>query len=104
VKQFNFKKTVMRNDFTRIFGGIGKRRLVTSYMMRKTGRIALYISGIYGIRWGHIPFGKSKRSKIQMSRRAHQGWRNELLGRIHALKIRLQYSRKKTTSLFRKNT
>jgi hypothetical protein len=39
-----------------------------------------------------------------MSRRAHQGWRNELLGRIHALKIRLQYSRKKTTSLFRKNT
>jgi len=81
VKHFNFRRTVMRNDFTTVFGGIGRRRTVFT---RKTK---------------HRPV---TRTKMQMTRRAHQGWRNKVFGSIQALKIRLQYGRRKPTPQFRR--
>jgi len=80
LKKFNFRKTVIRNDFTNIFGGVGRRRLV---FIRK---------------WNLV----TRRFKMQKIRRAHQGWRNKTFGSIQALKIRLMYGRRKPTPQFRR--
>jgi hypothetical protein len=36
---------------------------------------------------------RKKRTKMQMIRRASQGWRNQTYGRLSALKDRLRYGR-----------
>jgi len=70
----------MRNDFTTIFGGVGRRRGVRSY----------------------IPKFKKKRFKLQRTRRAHQGWRNITFGRITAIKVRRLYGRRAPATPFRR--
>ena len=74
MKRFNFKKTIRRNNFTTIFGGVGRRRTVVT--RQSATRLVI------------------RRFKMQMIRRAHQGWRNKQFGTLHALKIRLQYGRR----------
>lgn len=62
------------------FGSVGKRRTV-----------------FFG-----KPFGGAKRTKMQMIRRAHQGWRNKRIGTWQALKVRLKYGRRKSIPQFRR--
>lgn len=81
MKNFNFRKTVMRNDFTTIFGGFGRRRNVI--IKKNTLRCV-------------------KRAKMQKVRRAHQGWRNKTFGTINALKVRRLFGRRKPVSQLRK--
>jgi hypothetical protein len=69
----------MRNNFTTIFGGVGVRRVVI-----QTKKCLI-----------------TRRSKMQMVRRAHQGWRNKTFGSLHALKIRLKYGRRKPAKWYR---
>ena len=77
----NFRKTVHRNQFTTIFGGIGRRKKVIIHSPKCI-----------------IP----KRSKMQITRRAHQGWRNRIYGTINALRLRLLFGRMKSTPQFRR--
>jgi len=79
-KSFNFRKTTPRTLFTITFGSVGRRRTVF---------FGKFLS-------------KTKRNKMQMIRRAHQGWRNKRIGSIQALKIRLQYGRRKPIPQFRR--
>jgi hypothetical protein len=84
MKSFNFRKTTMRNDFTTIFGGVGRRRGVRSYMPKfKKKPVA-------------------KKTKLQRIRRAHQGWMNLTFGRITALRIRRLYGRRKPIAQLRR--
>jgi len=71
----------MRNDFTTIFGGFGRRRNVI--IKKNTLRCV-------------------KRAKMQKVRRAHQGWRNKTFGTINALKVRRLFGRRKPVSQLRK--
>ena len=72
----------MRNDFTSVFGGVGKRRSLMNYII-KPQRLIL-------------------RFKMQQVRRAHQGHRNEIFGTINALRIRKMYGRRKPVAQFRR--
>jgi len=92
VKNFRFRKTIKRNSFTTIFGGIGQRRFVSTYIKR--GRI----ERIYE----RMCFNKIPRYKIEKTRRAHQGWRNKVFGSLQALRIRLKYGRRKPIGNFRR--
>jgi len=76
MKKFSFRKFIKRNDFTNIFGGVGKRRTLLQYAGKKRFRL----------RW--------IRFKMVQIRRAHQGWQNRTFGSIHALKIRRAYGRR----------
>ena len=80
MRLLNFRKTTPRTFFTAIFGSVGKRRTV-----------------FFG-----KPFGGNKRTKMQMIRRAHQGWRNKRIGTIEAIKVRLRYGRHKPIPQFRR--
>lgn len=95
--KFRFPKTKKRNNFTKIFGGAGKRRFIQqlkSHIPRPLDRI---------IHWTHIYLsGQKHRTKMQKIRRSHQGWRNKTFGTIQALKIRLQYGRRRPTPQFRR--
>jgi len=84
VKQFNFRKTIARNNFTIIFGGVGCRRTVLHFSSGAKSK---------------EPYKRTKLSKI---RRAHQGWQNKVFGSIHGLKIHRQYGRRKPSSPFRR--
>jgi hypothetical protein len=81
ITKFNFNKTIKRNDFTKIFGNVGKRRKL------------LYFA--------RFCLKDTKRSRMQKIRRAHQGSKNKVFGTLHALKIRLKYGRHKTIPQFR---
>lgn len=81
MKKFNRRKTIKRNSFTAVFGGFGKRRpLVTR----------------------QIKFHLVTRSKMQMIRRAHQGFRNKIFGRVNAIKMMLVFGRKRKVAQFRR--
>ena len=80
-KSFNFRKRVMRNDFTSVFGGFGRRRTLVT----RQKSISLVL-----------------RFKMVQIRRAHQGHRNKTFGMIQALRIRRVYGRRKSTALFRR--
>ena len=82
MKSFNFRKTIMRNDFTTIFGGVGQRRLITDYNPKRK-LLALQFRMVW-------------------IRRSHQGWRNRVYGSIIAIKLRLQYGRRKGVPQFRR--
>ena len=84
MKRFNFRKRVMRNDFTSVFGGFGRRRTLLHFAGKKRFRL----------RW--------IRFKMVQIRRAHQGHRNMTFGMIQALRIRRVYGRCKSTALFRR--
>ena len=78
MRNLNLRKTTKRNHFTTIFGGAGKRRL--AILPR--------------------PIVKTLRTKMQMYRRAAQGWRNQTFGRLMALKLILKYGRRKPIRRF----
>jgi hypothetical protein len=82
MKRFNFRKRIKRNDFTSVFGNVGKRRSLLGKLRRS--------------RWAPLRF------KIQQIRRAKQGWRNKVFGTLTALRIRRTYGRRKTIGLFRR--
>ena len=80
MKRFNFRKFIKRNDFTSVFGNIGARRTIT---VKKPKALVL-------------------RFMMQQIRRAHQGWRNKVLGMKTALRIRKTYGRRKPIGSFRR--
>jgi hypothetical protein len=82
LKQFNFPRTIKRKLFNIIFGGIGKRRLITDYNPKRKP-LALQFRMVW-------------------IRRSHQGWRNRVYGSIIAIKLRLQYGRRKGVPQFRR--
>lgn len=84
MKKFNFRKRIKRNDFTKVFGGIGKRRTLLHFVGKKRFRL----------RW--------IRFKMVQIRRAHQGRRNKVFGSIHSLRIRRAYGRRKASLQFRR--
>ena len=75
MRLLNFKKTVMRNDYTKIFGGIGKRRTVKDFMPKRTHKI--------------------KQSKMQCTRRSNVGWRNKQFSLVHKFKMFVNWGMKK---------
>jgi hypothetical protein len=83
MKKFNFRKWIKRNDFTNIFGGVGKRRTLLHFAGKKRFRL----------RW--------IRFKIVKTRRAHQGWQNKTFGSLYSLKTRIKYGRRKSIGNFR---
>jgi hypothetical protein len=82
MKDFTFRKTTKRNNFTIVFGGVGKRRRLFSNYRRK--------------KWAPLRF------KMQKIRRAHQGYRNQVYGSISALLFRKEYGRRKPIAQFRR--
>lgn len=84
--KFNFRKMVRRNPFTSVFGGYGRRRFVTDYKQMKI----------------ECRNPRQRRSLIQRLRRASQGFRNKIFGRLNALKMRLVFGRHKKTPQFRR--
>jgi hypothetical protein len=86
MKRFSFRKTIRRNTFTQVFKGFGKRRLVTDYKHMKVV----------------CRNPRAKRTSIQKIRRASQGFRNKIFGRLNALKMRLMFGRHKATPQFRR--
>jgi len=86
VTNFKFRKTIRRNSFTQVFKGFGGRRLVTDYKHMKIV----------------CRNPRARRSLIQRIRRASQGYRNKIFGRLNALKMRLMFGRHKKTPQFRR--
>jgi hypothetical protein len=84
MKQFRFPRTIKRKLFTIIFGGVGERRFITDYYPT------------------HVRKPRMHRTKMQKTRRAHQGWRNRVHGTITALKMRKVFGRLKPTAQFRR--
>jgi len=82
MKKFRFPRTIKRKLFNIIFGGVGKRRLITDYNPRRRP----------------LPL----QFRMMWIRRAHQGWRNKVIGTINALKLRLLFGRMKSTPQFRR--
>jgi hypothetical protein len=92
MKSFRFPRIVKRKLFTTIFGGVGKRRYVQdfkSYIPSPLTRIVLTPPPV-------------KRFKMTWIRRSHQGWRNRVFGSAQAIKIRLQFGRRRSTPQFRR--
>jgi hypothetical protein len=84
--KFSFRKMIKRNSFTTVFGRCGARRLVTDYKHMKIV----------------CRNPRAKRTSIQKIRRASQGFRNKIFGRLNALKMRLMFGRHKNTPQFRR--
>lgn len=82
MKTFRFPRTIKRKLFSMIFGGVGKRRLITDYKPK--------------------PKPKKRKFKIEWLRRCHQGGRNRVYGTITALKIRKAFGRRKSVPQFRR--
>jgi hypothetical protein len=84
--RFNFRKTIRRNSFTQVFKGFGGRRLVTDYKQMKIA----------------CRNPRARRTLSQRLRRASQGFRNKIFGRLNAIKMRLMFGRHKKTPQFRR--
>jgi hypothetical protein len=82
MRLFNLQKTIKRNMFTKLFSKVGHRKCISPKITRGEKS------------W--------KRFRMQMIRRAHQGWRNKRIGSMQALKIRTQYGRRKPIAQFRR--
>ena len=80
--KFNFRKTTLRNGFTTIFGGVGSPRTV---FVDPKGKPVFY-----------------KRTRMQMYRRASQGWRNQTYTRLCALKLYVRFGIRKPATRFRR--
>jgi hypothetical protein len=72
---------IKRNSFTAVFGGFGKRHPLRNRLLKLL---------------------QKRRTKMQMIRRAHQGFRNQIFGRVNAIKMRLAFGRKNKVSQFRR--
>ena len=99
MKKFNFRKRIKRNPFTTIFGGIGKRRIVKSEPKVVMIWRRYVLPQIWKPQPSRVVLGKSR---IQWIRRSHQGWRNKTFGTISAIKVRLEFGRRKPSSPFRR--
>jgi len=84
MKKFRFPRIIKRKFFNIIFGGVGKRRLITDYNPDR------------------IIKPRMRRTKMQRTRRANQGWRNKIYGSATAQKIRRVFGRRKPISDFRR--
>jgi hypothetical protein len=82
MKLFDFRKTTLRNGFTVIFGGVGHRRTVLTNKGPKPNHY--------------------KRTRMQMYRRASQGWRNQTYARLCALKLIIKFGKRKPSKRFRR--
>jgi len=80
-RQFNFRKIAPRTHFTTIFGRVGKRRVLRNRQLKLL---------------------QKQRTKMQMTRRAHQGWRNKRIGSIQSIKLRLKFGRRPVVPQFRR--
>jgi len=78
--KFRFRRTTLRTGFTTIFGGVGHRRTV---FISKTDKPIHY-----------------RRTRMQMYRRASQGWRNQTYGRLCALKIYVRFGKRTPSRRF----
>jgi hypothetical protein len=83
---FRFRKTIRRNTFTQVFKGFGSRRLVTDYKHIKI----------------NVRNPRKRRTLSQRIRRASQGYRNKIFGRLNALKMRLTFGRFNKVPQFRR--
>lgn len=82
MKNFRFPRIIERKMFSVIFGGVGKRRLITDY---------------------HPKFKKGKRKfKMQWVRRSNQGWRNRVYGSMTAIKMRKVFGMLRRVPTFRR--
>jgi len=86
MKRFNFRKTIRRNSFTQIFKSFGMRRTMLDYKQLKIA----------------CRDPRAKRTSNQMIRRANQGFRNKIFGRINAIKMRLTFGRHNKVPQFRR--
>jgi hypothetical protein len=86
MQKFSFRKTIRRNSFTQVFKGFGGRRLITDYKQMKI----------------ECRKPRQRRPLSQRIRRASQGFRNKIFGRLNALKMRLMFGRHKKTPQFRR--
>jgi hypothetical protein len=84
LKRFNFRKRIKRNDFTSVFGGVGRRRTLLHFAGKKR----------FLTRW--------RKTMMAQIRRANQGRRNKVFGTVTALRIRKAYGRRKSVSYFRR--
>lgn len=84
MKKFRFPRIIKRKLFAIVFGGVGKRRLITDYHP------------------SHVAKPRKHRFKMQKVRRAHQGWRNRVYGTMTMQKIRKVFGRRKPISYFRR--
>lgn len=76
MRQFNFRKTIRRNDFTNVFGGAGKRRVIPDFAPER------------------IEVSRTKKiSKIARTRRANLGKNNKRFGKIHRFKMFVKYGK-----------
>ena len=82
MKKFNFRRTTPRTGFTEIFGGVGRRRTVLTNKGPKPNHY--------------------KRTRMQMYRRASQGWRNQTYARLCALKLVIKFGKRKPSKRFRR--
>ena len=92
MKSFRFKKLAKRCVFNVVFGNVGRKRFVTTYV--KSDRV---IAILTRLEKNTIP--RYRQEKI---RRAHQGWRNRVFGTIQAIQVRLKYGRRPVTPQFRR--
>lgn len=83
---FKFRKIIRRNSFTQIFKSFGMRRLVMDYKQIKNA----------------CRNPRAQRTSNQMIRRANQGYRNKIYGRINALRTRLTFGRYPKVPQFRR--
>jgi hypothetical protein len=83
---FKFRKIIRRNSFTQIFKSFGKRRSMIDYKHLKIV----------------CRNPRAKRTKNQRIRRANQGYRNKIYGRINAIKMRLIFGRYPKVPQFRR--
>lgn len=81
-EKFRFKKTTLRNDFTTVFGGVGSRRFIFT---DPKGKPVLH-----------------KRTRMQMYRRAAQGWKNQTYARLVKIKLYIEFGIRKSAKRFRR--
>ena len=82
MKRFNFRKIVRRNSFSQVFKSFGTRRTVLTYVIHKVKL--------------------RRRTKMQHLRRASQGYRNKIFGRVNAIKMRRIFGRLNKVPQFRR--
>lgn len=99
MKLFNFRKTIKRNNFTTIFGRVGGRRTLSHY---KNNRIYVLRTPEMKSLFLCLNWSRRPKYKMQMIRRSNQGWRNRIYGSVQALKLRLQFGRRKSVPQFRR--
>jgi len=83
LNKFKFTRFAKRNDFTKTFGSVGRKRTLQDFKLKALHQYQRSF-------WN------------EQVRRAHQGWRNKRFGAISALKFRLKYGRRKPIGNFRR--